>query len=278
MGENSVVFVGGCMRSGTTLVQRILSAGKDVNPLIAECQYLNSLVSSYRQCLDGFDLFGADYFGDVATYHAFNRKVLRDFLEMVRRKFQNPVHLVLKRPELTFHFSALAHLLPEARFVLVIRDPRDTISSMLEVARRHEERSVPSPLSELGRNMERLSSLLLRYYQDPYAHPEHLTGRLMTVRYEDIVTDGRQTLAALERFTGISLSESGLAAPDPKIVSGAWQSIQSDAAYSGAFWSANWMGPVNADSIGRHRQSLTSAEIAAIERCCDGLGRKFRYW
>lgn len=278
MSADSVIFVGGCMRSGTTLAQRILCAGKGAHRLPAECQYLVALLAAYREGRRGFDLFGPDYFGDLAGYDAFNRRIVGAFLDSTRAHLGNPAHLVLKRPELAFHFSDLALLLPNARFLLMVRDPRDTIASMLEVAARHAQRGIAGPLASMERDMDRFSAFLLEYYRDAYTHTDRLSGRLMTLKYEDIVADPDAVLAQLVRFTGIALDRGALAAPDPAKVSGALRSMAGEAAYSGAFWSENWMRELTADSVGRHRQALAPAEIAVIEARCAAFGRKFGYW
>jgi Sulfotransferase family len=278
MAGESVIFIGGCMRSGTTLVQRILCAGKGAHPLPAECQYLVSLLGAYREGSRTFDLFGRDYFGSAAAFDTFNRRILEAFLALARKRLGEPEHLVLKRPELAFHFSDLALLLPAVRFLLVVRDPRDTIVSMLEVAERHAARGIAGPLVAMGRDMDRLSGFFLDYYRDAYSHADRLTGRLMTLKYENLVADPEAGLAALARFTGIGLDRASLAAPDPAKVSGAWASLAGDPAYSGAFWSESWMKELSGDSVGRYRQALSAAEIAAIEARCAGFARSFKYW
>jgi Sulfotransferase family len=278
MAAEQVIFVGGSMRSGTTLVQRILCAGKGAHPLPAECQYLVALLAAYREGSRGFDLFGRDYFGSVGAFDEFNRRILEAFLALARQRLGAPEHLVLKRPELAHHFSDLAHLLPRPRFLLVVRDPRDTIASMLEVGERHAARGVAGPLAAMGRDMDRLSGFFLEYYRDAYSHTDRLTGRLMTLKYENLVADPDAALAALARFTGIALDRASLAAPDPATVSGAWASMAGDAAYSGAFWSESWMKALSGDSVGRYRQALSAAEIAVIEARCGGFARNFKYW
>jgi len=274
----STVFIGGCMRSGTTLLQRVLCGGRATHPILAECQYLVALLAAYREGRKGFALFGADYFGDLAGYDAFNRGILENFLANLRRRVGGPRHLVLKRPELAFHFSDLALLLPEARFLLVARDPRDAVASMVEVGKRHADRGVTGPLVAMGRDMDRLSGFFLDYYRDSYTNTGTLTGRLMTLRYEDLVADPDATLRQLEGFTGIELGRGALAAPDPATASRTWQSMATDPAYSGAFWSENWMADLTGDSVGRYREALSAAEIATIESRCAGFARSFRYW
>lgn len=278
MPGEATVFIGGCMRSGTTLVQRVLCGGRGVHPLLAECQYLVALLAAYREGRKGFALFGVDYFGDLAGYDAFNRGIVESFLGNLQRRLGVPRHMVLMRPELAFHFSDLATRLPEARFVLVARDPRDAIASMLDVGKRHAARGVSGPLVAMGRDMDRLSAFFLDYYRDSYTNTGALSGRLMTLRYEDLVANSDDALSQLQRFTGIELDRGALGAPDPVAASRSWQSMAADPAYSGAFWSENWMGEVTGDSVGRHREALSTAEISTIEARCAGFARSFRYW
>ena len=48
------VFIGGCARTGTTLMQSILCSDSATNPLIPEAQWLGRLLSMYKWSLGTF--------------------------------------------------------------------------------------------------------------------------------------------------------------------------------------------------------------------------------
>ena len=80
MRGESVVFIAGCMRSGTTLVQRLLCAAKGASPIAAECQYLTALVSLHEGWSSRYDQFLKDYFPSPVAFEAFSRKPVDEFL------------------------------------------------------------------------------------------------------------------------------------------------------------------------------------------------------
>src|SRR5215475_9684373 len=148
MKGESVIFVGGCMRSGTTLLQRMLCASPDVQPFTDECQFLTGLLdflSAWRQRFDWLK----DFYGTPEGYEAYAKATIDAFL---RSSFetQRPARtIVLKNPELTVHFPDLAGWYGKAKFLVVVRDPRDTIASILDVARRHSESGVSSQIARI---------------------------------------------------------------------------------------------------------------------------------
>ncbi|QEX23602.1 hypothetical protein FRZ61_35400 [Hypericibacter adhaerens] len=267
-----MLFVGGCMRSGTTLVQRILCAAPGVNPAIAECQYLTDLLAAHRQGEKRFELFLSDYFESETAFEAFGRETLQRFLAAVSARYPEARQLVLKNPELAYHFSIAAKLLPQARFVLVVRDPRDIIASMLQVADRQRAAGLSTPLVEMGRNMERLSDMVLGYYADSYSNVALLQGRLHVVLYERIAQGDPTAIDGLRRFSGLAID-----GRPADLAPQTWQRQRSDQ-FVGAFWSPGWQEGVNSPRVGSHRAQLDPSEIAAIERQCERFGRSFQYW
>ena len=86
-------------------------------------------MTNYHASLELFDLHSRNYFEDREQLNEFCAAETVRFLEMTHAFFGNPKFLVLKHPFLTRLFTYLHQLLPEAKFVISLRDPRDHVAS-----------------------------------------------------------------------------------------------------------------------------------------------------
>ncbi len=129
-------FIGGCPRAGTTLLQSILCSDDTVNPLIGEVGYLYHLVNAYKTGKIDFDRQGKYYFSNLVELRKFSAELANKFLEHTRKRYSNATHIVLKYPLIAELFSDIYELVEDVKFLLVIRDPRDTIASLIEVGKK----------------------------------------------------------------------------------------------------------------------------------------------
>ncbi len=273
----SWIFVGGSQRGGTTLLQTLLCQDKTVNPLLQEAKYLRHLVGAYRFGKAQFDIETRDYFRDAEDYLAFNRKLIRGFLDHVLALFPGRRHLVLREPHLTMLFPELAELLPRAKFICVIRDPRDVIASMIEVGRKLQAQGQTKDVMArlfTGRNMDDLCRHVQSFYEPVVrARASALKDRVLFVRYEDLVQAPRQQLDVLRRFTGLKLVDVD---PDAEPDTGRVDH-GSGSRYQRAWKTEKDGKAISDDSVGRHADVLQPEEIAAIEKHCGRLMTQFKY-
>src|SRR5204863_9372309 len=133
LGER-LIFVGGPPRSGTTLVQKVLCAHPDVAGA-GEFDFIPTIVG-VRDKMRASVRSGriSEHTSEDAVDAAFGELVERLLLPLADRRGRQ--FLVEKTPHNVLVFSDLASLLPRARFVLVVRDPRDIVASMLDVGDR----------------------------------------------------------------------------------------------------------------------------------------------
>jgi hypothetical protein len=185
--------------------------------------------------------------------------------------------VVLKSPELTGSFPLLAAWLPRARFVMSLRDPRDTIASMLDVAERHRSEDVRSALTEAGRDMARLTGLYTSYYSSCFAGLGGMEGRIFVLRYEDLVREPQPILDALSTFTGLKISAEALTGEHPE--SGYFNEQQrKKSAFFDGFWSPLYKQGLSAKRVGRYQDLLSPAEISAIQHHGATFNRLVPYW
>lgn len=271
--SGSLLFVGGINRSGTTLLQSVLCADSTTNPLLHEASYLRNVLDAYDVGKIKFEEHGRYYFDSVDDLREFTAEWARAFIARVRRRYPQAATVVLKYPPLTPRFPALAELLPEARFVVVVRDPRDVAASLVAVGERLRAGGDPEGQT-LPRDMTRLGSLYMQCYAPIFSCPDpEFRARLTVVRYEDLVTKPDEVVRQLRAATGLALDQFQPA--------GNWQNNRIDLgdlrASRNAWVSDLWGRPVSDGRVGQFRNLLSAAEIATIEQICRPAMESFQY-
>ena len=248
------IVVGGCHRSGTSLVRRLLDSHSHV--------HCGPEVPFFR------DFYG-DYFDDPLRHLRFAttaRTLLpedellvvlgRAFVQLHERAAmsQGKGRWADKAPENVLYLKEWERLLRDRwLFVHVVRNPLDTIASMMER---------PFPLT-LPTDLAGRISHYLRYtaagIQFQTSHPD----RYRCVLYEQLATEPEETLASLmqwlgEQFEPAQLDLDGVrhqeGLEDPKIAVAT---------------------QVHADSVGRWRSLLSRVEAEEIACRTEGLRPRF---
>ena len=270
-------YVGGSQRSGTTLLQTILCQDGSTNPLIHEAKYFRHLLTAYRFGKRAFKGETCDYFRDPEDYRAFNARLLSDALAKFSEMFPGARHLVLREPHLTMCFPELHELLPDSRFLLMVRDPRDVVASMIRVG----EKLAGQGLQEDGmarlfnsRNIPAIAAHYLSFYGPALQHNDPGYRRaLLVMRYEDLVQSPQEQVEKLRTFTGLPLATLDFGRdPDPGRVN-----YQAETDYQSA-WNTNLYGKkISFSRVGGHKEVLNEKEIRQVERHCEKFFEAFKY-
>ncbi len=172
------VFIVGMMRSGTTLVEQILASHPQVFGG-GELKNFNTAMKGIRTTFGG-----PAHFPELAPgmTDADFRDLGTRYLAETERLAPAATHITDKMPG-NFIFAGLIHLaLPNAPIIHTIRDPVDTCLSCFSKLFTGEQNHAYD-LGELGRYYRR--------YQDLMEHWHRVlpAGRILDVRYEDVVAD-----------------------------------------------------------------------------------------
>jgi len=189
----SPIIVGGCFRSGTSLVRRLLNAHSRI--------YCGPEVKFFR------DFYG-DYFHDPLKHLRFAssaRAMLGDddLLELQGRAFiamhehaaaqAGKVRWADKNPENVLYLAQWQRLLDDDwRFVLVVRNPLDTLASMTEAG---------FPLT-IPPSLDERIALFLRYTEAGLSFADANPDRAYVLVYERLVSAPEASLRRLMTWLG----------------------------------------------------------------------------
>lgn len=186
------VFVLGNQKSGTTVIASLLATYADLTATIDFRFPAAALLLKVQE-------------GELT---------MEEFVE--RRAFYFSRDLI-KEPGLTFLFQSLVARFPHAQFVMILRDPRDNLRSLLN------RLEIPGRLESIGprhfrglnviwrkivqgevveeRDCNYIENLALRWHLAAETYLQN-TAQMHLVRYEDFCTDKARTIACLAQELG----------------------------------------------------------------------------
>jgi hypothetical protein len=193
-----LIFVGGSPRSGTTLVQRIL----DCHPEIyggPEFDFVPRIVDLFQNMRDSVRSGRIDAFLDEkSVVHSF-RSLLAALLSP-KLQAEGVSYLSEKTPSNVLAFAWLEECVPEAKKILVVRDPRDVVSSMLDVGQRQKRRR--GSASGFVRDAVAAVDYMNLCLKAGAALAE-TSANCLVVYYEDMVSDPLAAGNRMYRFIGV---------------------------------------------------------------------------
>jgi hypothetical protein len=232
------------------------------------------LVSLYREAKGQLSGNLADYFDSLQEVANFHRTLVLAFLQRTALRFGGCKNLVLKEPALTTFFPQLGELLPEAVFLLIIRDPRDTIASMVRVGQK--QKATGQQYIFASRDIPQLCQHYRSFYAPIFASTnKQFRDRVMIIRYEDLVQRPQETIDSLRVLTGLTFDGfDPTTKPDPGQIDEG--QLKGHPVYQP--WTTDlYYGPISGAQVGRFASILADDEIRQIETSCKGFMDSFNY-
>lgn len=186
------IFILGMPRSGTTLIEQILSSHAEVAGA-GELEDMRLLAHAQgRASGAGFPDWVAGPDGDARLTELGQR-----YVAQLRARFPEAPRITDKMPPNFFYVGLIRLALPQAKIVHTMRDPLDTCFSCF-TKRFTEGNAFSYDLSDLGR--------YYRGYEALMAHWRTVIGgdALLEVQYEDLVDQFESTVARLLDFCGLA--------------------------------------------------------------------------
>lgn len=261
-GGGGPIFVVGCARAGTTLLQQILNAHPDV-AITPETHFVPRF---WLRAGDYGDLQSGDGFqrllDDIAADEAFQalRIPPRRFLEATAagpRDFGSVLRTIMqlvaehkgarilgeKTPLHLRHMRRLAAAFPGARFVHLVRDPRAVVAS---------RRTQPWAPESVARN-----ALYWRNTMRAARKQQRALGpSVITLRYEDLVRSPEATIRSLC---------AALALPFHPAMLEHWKHHREFVDVAREPWKAAALEPITPDAADRWRSRLSPGDVETVE-------------
>ncbi len=200
---DKLIFVGGAPRSGTSITQAVLDSHHEIYggpefdrmPDIVEAR--NKLIDSIK--FKRIDMLVSNDQVDNAFGH-----LIESLLYPVKDKY-NKKYLSEKTPANVLVFKELIEILPGAKFIHVVRDPRAVINSMLQVSERHYNNGVKPPdfIADLNSSQNTVKKYVDAGYKASLLNPD----RVYTLIYELLILEPEKTTKSLCQFLEIDWSE-----------------------------------------------------------------------
>jgi len=189
------IFILGLPRSGTTLVDRILSAHSDVESLGEISNFASALMRATPSAKNKFELIAATAKADLAA-------VGRAYVESMRALADGGERLIDKTPLNFLYTGLITRALPNATIVHVRRGAMDVCYAMYKTLFR-----MAYPFSyDLGD----LAAYYLSYRKLMMHWQSALPGRIVEIRYEDIVSAQEATTRKLIADCGLAWEDACL--------------------------------------------------------------------
>lgn len=266
------VFIVGCPRSGTTLLQRLLDAHPDV-AIAPETFFMRRFWARRAEYGDlqrdapferllhdltataAFAEMGLDADAFVAAAHRGDRSYPAIFrLLLMQFAAQRGAHVVgEKTPNHVLHLPALRNFFPAARFIHLVRDPRAVAYSW---------RSVPWSSGRLWRDAE----VWVEYVAAGRAAGSDRDDALLAVHFERLVRAPEATLRRICAHLALEYDPALLAFHEraPETVN-----VEREP------WKANATRPIDPSAADRWRAALTPQQVATVEAVA---GDEMRHW
>ncbi len=201
------------------------------------------------------------------NFHALTRLIYSLFLPLLKK--YSFTHIIDKQIKYILYSDVLEQLLPESRYVILVRDPRAVIASWKK--------------RELGlsKQIAYMAKIWVINYQAVLHKIQNNPHKYLLVKYEDLVLKNEQTLQQICAHFNIPfqkemLEHHELPSPDPTSLERLKTLPDEFVAKIKAFHQ-NTLSPINESLISEWENTLNPQEIRVINRITHNVATQYGY-
>ena len=256
------IFIGGAQRSGTTLVQTLLTNAMGNKKVLPESHLICDLLYLYKRGIKDWPKTKY-YFSTQSELKNFVRNSMTKILDLTLAGGGDSAVIVLKDPNFCQFVPEINDLFTNSVFLLCARDPRDIVCSFFDIEMREKE---------LKQQRKQYSDRNISFYcskiKNSYKSILSLNEYPLTVYYEKIVTRPHQIISEIAEELHLKLNLESLTNMN-------WTDKE-------VRHKESWISPLEekeptAERVGIYKQRLLEDEIKYVQSKCGFIMKAFNY-
>ena len=206
--EKQFLFIIGAPKSGTTWLQIMLGAHPQVCTTVEltifnryTAPWIRAWENEAANIKEGRWHQGLPFLWTEKEFYEYLKKFVHGVYERVIEKNPNATHILDKQPNYSAHIEEIDRLVPDAKYIHLVRDGRDVAVSMVAAQKNigYGSGTIPESAQNWLHHV-RMARQAAKF-----------SNRYLEVRYEDLLTDGAATLKTIFDFCGLPASSAEVA-------------------------------------------------------------------
>ncbi len=259
-----LVLIAGAQRSGTTLTQTLLANCLPKAPILSEAHLLCDILRAHDRAVRDWSKT-KHFYATREELRAFTAAVAERYLADLRKRYGADATLVLKDPSFARVPGTIAEVLPEAKFLFCVRDPRDVVASLLKIGQR--ELAAGNEIDRYAkRDVQSMCNKILKSYRA--IDEEALPRATAVVHYEALVRTPEAEITRIGQELDLPVDPENLGKPK-------W--LEADSRHKKTWTSELEGGGASTKSVGSFRSIMSSGELFRVQLLCGKIMARFGY-